>query len=64
MLDGDAARFTVKHCPVTGGILVAMTAVIHGGIGYVFYFQHPPAAPARDDDVAVFKALLAAVSLP
>jgi hypothetical protein len=61
---GEPARFTVKHCPATGGILVAMAAVIHDGTGYVFYFQHPPAAPARDDDVATFKGLLGGVALP
>jgi hypothetical protein len=59
---GEAARFTVKHCPATGGILVAMTAVIHEGAGYVFYFQHPPTAKAGEDDAAVFKELLAGVS--
>ena len=61
---GEAAQFTVKHCPATDGILVAMTAVIREGTGYLFYFQHPPAAPSRDDDAAVFKMLLAAVVLP
>jgi hypothetical protein len=59
---GDAARFTVKHCPAAGGILVAMTAVMHRGTGYVFYFQHPPTAPAREDDITIFKSLLAGVS--
>jgi hypothetical protein len=63
-IGGEAARLTVKHCPATGGILVAMAAVIHDGTGYVFYLQHPPTAPLRDDDVAVFKSLLGGVALP
>jgi hypothetical protein len=59
---GDDARFTVKHCPSTGGILVPMAAVIDDGTGYIFYFQHPPTAPASDGDAAAFKRLLAGVS--
>ena len=61
---GEAARLTVKHCPPAGGILVAMAAVIHNGVGYVLYFQHPPAALPDPNDVAVFQTLLGGVRLP
>jgi hypothetical protein len=56
----EPARFTVKDC----GILVAMTAVIRDGTGYIFYFQHPPTAKPSDDDVAVFRTLLSRITLP
>lgn len=61
---GDQGRFTVKHCPVVGGILVAMTAVVHDGSAYIFYFQHPPNAAPSGDDVVMFKKLLSGVELP
>lgn len=61
---GQDARLTVKHCPVTVGTLIEMATVIRHGRGYVFYFQHPPTAEPRGDDIAVFKSLLSGVTLP
>ena len=55
---------TVKHCPEVGGILVAMAALIHKGIAYVFYFQHQPGVAPDANDVALFQVLLSGVRLP
>ncbi|MEO8247544.1 MAG: hypothetical protein ABI622_10545 [Chloroflexota bacterium] len=63
-IGGEAARLTVKHCPAVGGILVAMAALIHNGVGYVLYFQHPPGAQPDPNDVAAFQTLLGGVRLP
>lgn len=61
---GEPAVFTSKHCPAGSGTLVANTAVIHNGIGYFFYFQHPESVTADPNDLAVFKTLLSGVEFP
>lgn len=59
---GEPGRLTVKRCPANGGIFVANVTVIHSGIGYFFYLQHPEGFPDSQDDLAVFKGLLTGVT--
>jgi hypothetical protein len=59
---GEPGRLTAKHCPAGSGTQVINVAVIHAGIGYFFYLQHPEAFPDADDDLVVFKALLTGVT--